>query len=168
VRPKQNPHGNKEFEMSETMYVERLRMKENQWVWMVEVEQFDLEADFGIDEENLSQEICRMGLLLVRYATIAGEVSANLARKEEAASLVKAQLSGAFRSQAETDGKKITVDAIKDKVISDPLYQKALSELHILRGDAVKIDHWYRSCVKKADLLNALAFRQNSEIKRAY
>jgi hypothetical protein len=155
--------------MIETMYVERLRQqKDETWAWVVEVENFDLTADFGIDEENLSQEICRMGLLLVRYGTIAGEVGANLARKEEVAALVKSQLGEGCRSQAEVDGKKISVDAVKDKVVSDPLYQQALTNLHLLRGDAVKIDHWYRSCVKKADLLNALAFRQNAEIRRAY
>jgi hypothetical protein len=155
--------------MIETVYVERLRKQEDgQWAWVAEVENFALTADFGIDEENLSQEICRMGLLLVRYGTIAGEVGANLSRKEEAVALVKAQLGEGHRAQAETDNKKIGVEAIKDKVVSDPLYQQALTDLHILRGDAVKIDHWYRSCVKKADLLNALAFRQNAEIKRAY
>jgi len=159
--------------MIETMYVERLRPDADEqgnvfWAWVKELENFDLTADFGIDEENLSQEICRMGLLLVRYGTIAGEVGANLARKDEQASLVKAQLGEGHRSQAEADGKKIGVEALKDKVVSDPIYQQALTDLHILRGDAVKIDHWYRSCVKKADLLNALAFRQNSEIKRAY
>jgi len=155
--------------MIETMYIERLRQQEdNAWAWVPEIERFDLEADFSINEDDLSAEICRMGLLLVRYGTIAGEVSANLARKEEAASLVKSQLGGAFRSQAEVEGKKLSVEVVKDKVVSDPLYQQALRDLHILRGDAVKVDHWYRSCVKKADLLNALAFRQNSEIKRAY
>jgi len=38
-----------------TIYVERLRQVEDVWQWVPEPEQFDLEEDFKIDENNLSR-----------------------------------------------------------------------------------------------------------------
>lgn len=154
--------------MNKTIYVERLRQVENVWQWVPEPEQFDLEADFGIDEENLEREICRMGQILVRYGTIAGELQANLTRKEEYAKLIKAKVGGALRSQYETVGTRITEGKLADEVTAHVQYQEALTALHLLRAEAIQADHWYRSAIKKADMLNALAFRQNAELRRAY
>lgn len=149
-----------------TMWVERLSHEGGEWKWKPFKEEFDLEADFAINEEGLNAEICRMGQLLVRYGNLDAEQRANLQRKEEHAKLVKANCSAAIRSEAETKGQKITVGEIEEKTIAHPIYQQALSELHILRADANKADHWWRAIIKKAELLNAAAFRQNAEIKR--
>lgn len=152
--------------MSE-MWIERLVQNDTgQWVWQPQREVFDTEHDFSVNEENLAYELCRMAQLLVRYGTIAAEQEANLARKDEYAKLVYAQVSGAYRSQLEAKGERPTADRLKELATVDPLYQAALSALHILRADSVKADHWYRSAVKKADLLQALMYRQNAEIKR--
>lgn len=150
----------------ETMWVERLVQENGEWVWSPQEESFDLKGDFDVDENNLVGEICRMGQLLVRYGSLTGDQQANLLRKEEGVKLVKASVSAAIRSTAEAEGKKLTENAISEQVVVSSNYQEALSELHVLRADAIKSDHWYRSMVKKADLLNALAFRQNAELKR--
>lgn len=155
--------------MKHELYIERLRQnEEGNWIWAPEREEFDLSVDFGINEDNVSVELCRIGMLLVRYGTIAGEVAANKERKEEERRLVRAQLDGAIRSQAETTGVKLSENRIKEQIIASQRYQKALTPLHILRADAIKTEHWWRSIVKKADMLNALAFRQNAEIRKAY
>jgi hypothetical protein len=148
------------------MWIERLTLEGEAWVWKPVQENFDLEKDFSIDESNLNGEICRMGQLLVRYGGIDAEQNANLRRKEENAKLVRARVSGALRSDAEANGKKMTVQALEDETLQHASYQQALTELHILRAAAIKADHWWRSIVKKTDLLNAMAFRQNAEIKR--
>jgi hypothetical protein len=149
------------------MYVERLQQNESgEWAWVAVAQQFDLENDFAIDEDNLNTEICRMGGLLVKYGTLAAEQAANLKRREEFVKLTYARVAGAFRAEAEAKSKRITEDNLKEKTTRDDAHQAALSALHVLRADAVKADHWWRSIVKKADLLNALAFRQNAEIKR--
>ena len=36
------------------------------WEWTPEAEQFDLESDFRVNEENLEFEMCRMAQILVR------------------------------------------------------------------------------------------------------
>lgn len=151
--------------MTETMWVERLKQVDGQWKWVPMAEEFDLQADFAISESELNSDVCRMGQLMVRYGGIAAEQDANLSRKEEYAKLVFAQVSQAHRSQMEATGGKPTADKIKDIATADPNYQQALSELHILRADAVKADHWWRSIVQKAELVRALMFRQNSEMK---
>lgn len=152
--------------MSTTMTVERLAQEDGQWVWKAYVETMDLARDFDMDEHQLNAEICRMGQLLVYYGTLAGEQDANLKRKEEHAKLVRAQVAGALRSQAEASGTKMTENKLEEQVTAHPSYQQALSEMHILRADAIKANNWWKSIVKKADLLNAMAFRQNAEIKR--
>lgn len=150
----------------ESIIVERLVEINNIREWKLYKEIFNLEEDFSIDEENLNREICRMGQLLARYGTIDAEMNANLKRKEEQVKLVKAQVSGAIRSQAEATSTKMTETKLDEQVTIHNNYQQILNELHVLRADALKVDHWWRSIVKKADLLNALAFRQNAEIKR--
>ena len=153
-----------------TIYVERLKFDSEKdiWQWVPEVEQFDLESDFGIDEENLERELCRMAQILVRYGGIAAELEANLKRKEEYSKLVQARVSGALRSQYESQGTKVTEGRLTEEVTQSSDYQNALASLHLLRSEAIEAEHQYRSAMKKADMLNALAFRQNAELKRAY
>ncbi len=150
----------------ETQYVDRLVRVNEEWVWKPFQEMFDTENDFSMDEGGVNKDICRMGQLLVKYGTLAAEQSANLARKEEHVKLTRASLSGALKSQAEVDGTKLTIPDLADAVTIHPTYQQALSELHILRADTLKADHWWRAILKKAELLNAMAYRQTAEIKR--
>jgi hypothetical protein len=150
----------------ETIWVETLAHEEGEWRWVPKQEQFDTESDFSMDEENLNTEICRMGQHMVHYGDLAARMSANLKRKEENVKYVQARVAGAVRSSAEVSGTKLTEGKLTEQVTVDPQYQQALSELHILRADALRADHWWRSILKKADLLNAMAFRQNAEIKR--
>lgn len=150
----------------ETMWIERLTQVDGQWVWEKQQETFDLQADFAMSETELNSEICRMGQLLVRYGSVAGDQDANLKRKEEHAKLVQAQVAGALRSQAEASGTKMTENKLMEQVTAHELYQEALNEMHILRADAIKATNWWKSILKKADLLNALAYRQTAELKR--
>ena len=150
----------------ETIWVERLVNDEGEWKWLPKAEKFDTASDFSMDEANLNLEICRMGQLLVRYGDLAAHMQANLKRKEENVKFVQARVAGALRSTAEATGSKLTEGKLNEQVTVDSQYQQALSELHILRADALRADHWWRSIVKKADLLNAMAFRQNAEIRR--
>jgi len=151
----------------EFMYVERLRpTTDGQWGWVAELEQFDVETDFHINESQIEREICRTGQLMARYGTVAGEQEANLKRKEEHVKYVAAQLSAAIRSTAEKAGAKTTEGKITEELTVHPDYQAALSGLHILRADATKADHWWRAILKRADLLNSLSYRQGAEFKR--
>ena len=135
----------------ETMWIEKLVHEDGEWRWSPKQENIDTQFDFAMDEGNLNLEICRMGQLLVRYGDLAAQQQANLKRKEENVKLVSARVSGALRSQAEATGDKMTESKLSEKVTVDLTYQQALGELHILRADALKAEHWWRSIVKKAD-----------------
>lgn len=151
-----------------TIIVERLEQDEaGTWAWVPTPVELDVEGDFSIDELELGPEICRMGKLLVKYGGLAAELGAELKRKEEELKLVRAQCAGAIRSQAESAGTKMTEGKLEEQVIQRAEYQTALAQLHILRASAVQVDHYWRSASKKADLLNALAFRQNAEIRKS-
>ena len=150
----------------ETIWVEKFVQEGDEWKWVMKPEQFNTEEDFSIDEGNLNLEICRMGQLMVRYGDLAAHMSSNLKRKEEEVKFVQAKVSGAIRSTAEAAGTKQTEGKLNEQVVTNDQYQNALAQLHVLRASATKADHWWRSIVKKADLLNAMAFRQNAEIKR--
>lgn len=151
----------------ETIHIERLRQQaDDSWAWVAEAETFDLENDFSINDSNLDGELCRMGKLMVRYGGVASELGANLRRKEEEVKLVYAQVAGATRSTHEQNGTKVTEKSLDSEVIQSTQYQAALGQLHLVRADAVKADHWWRSISKKADLLQALVYRQNAEIKK--
>ena len=150
----------------ETITVEYLTQVGQQWEWAPKIEQVDTEYDFSIDEDNLNKEICRMGHLLVKYGDLAARMNTNLKRKEENVKYVQAKVAGVIRSVAESTGAKMTEGKLNEEVIVDASYQQALAELHTMRADALRAEHWWRSIVKKADLLNAMAFRQNAEIKR--
>ena len=93
-------------------------------------------------------------------------MGANLKRKEEYVKHVEARVAAVIRSTAEASGTKMTEGKLAEKVILDSIYQQALSELQIIRADALRAEHWWRSIVKKIDLVNALAYRQNAEIRR--
>jgi len=154
--------------MMETVYVERLRLNEgNEWGWVTEVEQINPQGDFTIDENNIDAELCRMGQLLARYGSLAAELNTNLARKEEELKYVSARVSAALRSQGEANGKKLTVDQLKEEVILSVEYQGALAPLHVLRADAEKVKHWWRSAQAKADALNSLTYWRGAEMRRA-
>jgi hypothetical protein len=150
----------------DVMNVERVIQTDDGPKWKVFVEQFNLEADFAMDDQQIEMEVCRMGQLLVRYGTIAAEQNANLKRKEEFAKLMSARVSAAVRSDAEAHGRKTTEPQLKEEVTAHASYQAALAELHILRADAIKADHWFSALMKKADLLKSLCFRQGAEINR--
>jgi len=150
----------------EVMYIERLRYVESEWKWVIEAEQFDIDGDFAINDNQVEREICRMGQLMARYGTIAAELEANLKRKEEKIKYVAASLAAAIRSTAETKGTKMTEGKLQEELIQRQEYQDALNGLHGLRADAAKSDHWWRAILKKADLVNSLSYRQGAEYKR--
>lgn len=152
--------------MSEVVFVEKLQQVDEVWTWVPTAVEMDIEGDFTIDDLNLDREMCRMGIVLLKYADLAAELGAEVRRKDENVKYVAASLSAAYRSQAEKDGKKKSVAELEGDVTTDTSYQSLLRTLHVLRASAVRADHWWRTANTKADMLKALAFRQSAEIRR--
>jgi hypothetical protein len=131
----------------------------------INIEQFEVEKDFAIDETRLEYEICRLGQLLLQYGDAFGYLKCDLMRQEDQAKRTYAAIAATIRSQAEQEGKKITEGRLVENVTNDPRYQSALDEVHEARAKALRTENWWRAMQKKADLVQALCYRQNREIK---
>lgn len=151
-----------------TITVERLEVENDQYVWKSYEVHLKTDEDFSINDDLLDKEICRQGQLMVQYGDIMADMQAMLQRREEEVKYTYSVVATKIRSDAEKTGQKLTVDQIKEKAIQQQEYQNALFLLHKCRADALKANNWWRSIAKKADLLNALAYRQGQEIKKAY
>lgn len=128
----------------------------------------DTASDFRITEETLDEDLCRQGQLMVEYGDIMADMKVMLARKEEHVKFVQAVVAQEIRAEWEQEGIKGTEGKLSEKVITDDRYQQALRELNYCRADALKADNYWRTIVKKTDLLNAVAYRQGQEIKKMY
>ena len=149
--------------------VERIVTIEEQDCWVAEVVEMDTEKDFTINDTILDAEICRMGMILLKYGDLYAEMHAMLLRKEEEMKYLKARVAGAVRSEAEaTATKKPTEGALSERVLSNELIQQGMYALHRARADSLKAEHWWWSAQKKADLLRALAYRQSAELQKSY
>lgn len=152
-----------------TVTVERLSIdKNNQYVWKPCTIELDTDSDFDINEDLIDKELSRQGQLMVQYGDLMAEMQAMLQRKEEEVKYFYSVTAAKFRSDAEKSGERLTEDKLKERVIKSDEYQNALFQVHKCRADALKANNWWRSIVKKADMLNSLAYRQGQEIKKAY
>lgn len=148
------------------VWVERLKQEGGQWRWVPEREVFDVENDFHIDPDNLDAELCRLPKLLIRYGEIQAELKAELARKEEHVKYLYAHQASELRKGGDVEGVKLTENTVKEFVTKNDTYQFALGEVHNTMRFSTMADSWWRAIQKKADLMQALTYRQNSEIKR--
>jgi len=149
-----------------TLFVERMKEVEGEWVLFPEPEDLDTENDFSIDPDNLDTELCRMARLMIRYGEIQAELKTQLSRKEENVKLTFAVISQNIRAHADTSGQKITESTVKEKAQVHEQYQLSLADLHNTQKYSIMADNFWRTIQKKADLLQALTYRQSSEIKR--
>lgn len=148
--------------------IEKLRVENDQYVWKPAEYELDTENDFHITQEMLDVEICRQGRLMLQYGDIASEMEAMLTRKEEELKFTYAIIASKIRADAEKDNVKLTEAKINEQVIQNSNYQQVLFNVHKCRADALKANKWWKSIVKKTDLLNSLAYRQGQELKKAY
>lgn len=148
--------------------VERLEVEDGQYVWKPYEYTLETEGDFHIEQELLDHEICRQGRLMLQYGDIASELEAMLKRKEEELKFAYAVVASKIRADAEKEGRKITENKVAEETSQDESYRQVLFTVHKCRADALKADKWWKTMVKKADLLNALAWRQGQEIRKAY
>lgn len=150
--------------------IERVETNEDgEQFWVVEVVQVDTEKDFAINDTLLDGEICRMGMILLKYGDLYAELHAMLLRKEEEVKYLKARVAAAVRSDAEkNESKKPTEGALAERVLTNDLIQQGLYAMHKVRVDALAAEHWWATAKKKSDLLQALAYRQTAEMKRNY
>ena len=124
----------------------------------------DTERDFGIDDENIDAELCRMGQILCEYGGFFAELRAQLVKDETDESRVKDYYDLWFRNP-DNYKEKVTETKIKSLVGSQPAVQAAGDKVNATKGYLFKIENFYRSLYQKADCLKCLAYKHRVEIK---
>lgn len=159
-----HPSPNTMNDLNKTVVVERLRVVDNRYTWVPESVSPDVRADFAIDENNLNADICKMGHLMAYYGNLHAELSAELTRKEEKLKQTFALKSASVRAQAEGGQKKITENAIREKVETDQEYIDQQTELQMTRLYANMAEGWWWTIQRKGKLIETLSYKQGKEI----
>lgn len=135
-------------------------------VWTPYVFTVSAETDFLIDPEDLDAEICGVGPLLNQYGDMHSRLQAQSERYKRKLEEVYSQLYLDQRSSLMEAGDKAPDAVVKAKVYVMQEYKDAVSKYVDTQRNAIRADGWWKSIMKKADLVQALAYKINSEIKR--
>ena len=150
----------------ENVTVERLRQVDGNWAWVPELVQLNTAEDFKIDENEIGEAIERTSVQLCQYGGLAADLKAQLSRKEKEIEFHYNTISAAHRLDSEEAGEKLTEGKLKEKVVKDERYQQVLSDSHITRADALKVENFWKAMVEKAKLLNSLCYFRGQELHR--
>lgn len=147
--------------MSIEVRLETLQKNEWGWVWVPEQKSFEVESAFSLDDNNIDAEICRMGQLLLEYGTIQADLITQAARKKTDIDYVGSLIAQRLRAS----GEKLTESAIKERVTLTDDFRMAVMEYQAADGDAIKFTNYFKSLVKKADLIIALTYKVKAETR---
>jgi len=132
-------------------------------VWKV-----DPEKDFDIQETTLDYHLCNQGKILLKYGDLYAMLKSELARKEEQTKELYSKVAIVVRSEAEKEGVKLTEAKVSEKAITHPEYRKAVDALNDVRYRYHHAEGWWKTANQVASLLQSLAYKQGSEIKKGY
>jgi len=140
--------------------------KSGEPVWTPYRYSFSPETDFSIDPENLDGEICGVGMLIHKYGDAHSRLQAQAERHKRDVETVYAELLLSYRTVLLNQGEKTTVELLKSHIITDDQYRAVVAAyINTLRYYNLA-DAWWKNILKKADLLQSLAYKLGSEIKR--
>lgn len=134
--------------------------------WVPEKIEFDLQKDLAINENDIVSEMVKQAHLAATYGTVAAELRTQLSRKEDFLKRVHGFLGQQFRKDAETKKERMTDKKVDELVYNSDDYQDALADLQMTRLNCLKTENWYRAVTSKKDLLVAISYRQNTEMKQ--
>ena len=135
-------------------------------VWTPFLYSFSAETDFMINPENLDAEICGVGPLLNQYGDAHSRLQAQVERHKRDLEFVYSKLYLDKREELMNAGDKAPDAVVKAHVVTDTEYQEASNMYVDSQRYAILAEGWWKSIMKKADLIQALAYKLNSEIKR--
>lgn len=125
-----------------------------------------VEQDFTLDDQAIDAEACKMGKLLMFYGDLFADMRTQVTRSKQAVELYYSEFAKNLRQVNRGATHKLTEGAIKEAITADPGYQTRLESLNVTENDSNKIEHFYRSLYKKADLIIAIVYKQKAEIAK--
>jgi hypothetical protein len=133
----------------------------------VEEIKLDVERDFSIEETQLSKNMSLSGGLLARYAELAADLRAEVARKEAELKFFDSNLELKIRSKASEDNMKLTESGVNAIKTSNPDRFKLVTDLIESESNRDKLENLFRALLKKVDLVIALAYKQRAEVQKS-
>jgi hypothetical protein len=148
--------------------IEHLELNEEtgEAVWTPYKYSFSPDEDFQIDPDNLDAEICNVGPLLNKYGDIHSRLQAQAERHKRDLETVSSEVYLRVKTKLLAAGDKATEATVKAEVTISPEYRDAVARYVETQRYAVRADGWWKSILKKSDLVQALAYKIGSEIKR--
>lgn len=119
-----------------------------------------------MDDEQLENEACRMGQIMLLYGEAYAVKRAALLSQEDNVKKVYGAVSLTIRSRAEKEGIRITEDRIEQMTRTSEEYQTAVKDLNVARLESLRASAWWTTAQQKSDLIRMLGYRQSSEIKK--
>lgn len=153
--------------MVSCVYVDKLSYDEEakQYSWVSEQVTPEIEKDVAVNEYAVVSEMARQPGLVAFYGELAGELRAEVQRKEQEVERVKLHLQSLRRTEMDAENKRATKDALEEYVIQRVEYQTAVAAVGMSRLYSNRAQSWYRAIEQKKDLLVAMTYRQNAEMK---
>jgi len=136
-------------------------------VWTPYLYSIPAETDFIIDPEDLDAEICGVGPLLNKYGDMHSKLQAQVERYKRAVDEVYSKLYLFKRTELTNAGDKAPDAVVRAHVLQMQEYKDIAAQLVETQRHAIRADGWWKSAMKKADLVQALAYKISSEIKRS-
>ena len=114
-----------------------------------------------INTTDIVKDMSNQPMLVSYYGEIYAILRAELSRKEENLKKVYSMVAGMKRLSTT----KPTENKIEEETINSKEYTDALLSLQKTRFNFLKIDSWFKAIQSKKDLLVAISYRQNAELK---
>ena len=153
--------------MSSEQYVSVDRLKHNgtSYVWEPEYVTPDIAFDLNINETDVMPDLARQPGIVSFYAELAGDLNAEVKRKEAQLEKVKLQLQALRRIELDSAGTRATQAVLDEGIVEREEYQRGVEAVAMARFYYVRAQSWFKGVEQKKDLMVAMAYRQNAEMK---
>jgi hypothetical protein len=133
--------------------------------WVEQEIKLDVDADMGLSDETLDQDMCAMPRVIAYYAELSAELYAQAARYKQRMEVSEAVASQACRKYAQSTGEKITEGGIREQVTLNGEVQETRAKYWTADAQHKKLDGFYRALREKASLAIAICYKQKEEIR---
>jgi hypothetical protein len=134
--------------------------------WVPEVIEIDADSDFTLNDDAIDFEMSRVGRLLQFYGNLSAEMKAQAARKKQEVEWIYNEVYLDEKNKATAAKERVTENALRAVIMGDQEYRTTQMRYIVAEKDASKVDHFYRSMLKKADVCIAVCYKQKAEVAR--
>lgn len=147
------------------VWVDRLKYNGDSYVWEPEHVTPDIGHDLTINEADVMPDLARQPGIVSFYAELAGDLNAEVKRKEGHLERIKLQMQAIKRIEFDAANTRATQALLDEGIVEREEYQRGVEAVAMARFYYVRAQSWYKGIESKKDLMVAMAYRQNAEMK---